>query len=49
MPDMKYGNDDTAMALSQATDYVPTMQAAIKEMHRQTGELTVTDGLAVRA
>jgi len=48
MPDAKYGNDVTAMALSHAPDYVPTMQAALKEMHRQTGDLTVTDGLAVR-
>jgi putative pyruvate formate lyase activating enzyme len=48
MPDAKYGNDTIAMALSHAPDYVPTMHAALKEMHRQVGDLIVTDGLAVR-
>jgi putative pyruvate formate lyase activating enzyme len=48
MPDAKYGNDALAMALSHAPDYVPTMHAALKEMHRQVGDLVVTDGLAVR-
>jgi len=36
------------MALSHAPDYVPTMHAALKEMHRQVGDLVVTDGVAVR-
>jgi putative pyruvate formate lyase activating enzyme len=48
MPDAKYGNDAIAMALSHAPDYVPTMQAALKEMHRQVGDLVVADGVAVR-
>ena len=48
MPDAKYGDDTIAMALSHASDYVPTMNAALKEMHRQVGDLVVTDGLAVR-
>ena len=48
MPDAKYGDDTIAMALSHAPDYVPIMHAALKEMHRQVGDLVVTDGVAVR-
>jgi putative pyruvate formate lyase activating enzyme len=48
MPDAKYGSDDVALALSHAPDYVATMQAALKEMHRQTGDLVVENGIAVR-
>jgi putative pyruvate formate lyase activating enzyme len=35
------------MALSHAPDYVPIMNAALREMHRQVGDLVVTDGVAV--
>ncbi len=48
MPDAKYGDDTIAMALSHAPDYVPIMHAALKEMHRQVGDLVVTNGVAVR-
>jgi putative pyruvate formate lyase activating enzyme len=48
MPDAKYGSDDVALALSHAPGYVATMHAAIREMHRQTGDLVIEDGLAVR-
>jgi putative pyruvate formate lyase activating enzyme len=48
MPDAKYGTDEVASALSHAPHYVETMQAAIREMHRQVGELVVRDGVAVR-
>jgi putative pyruvate formate lyase activating enzyme len=48
MPDAKYGSDDIAMALSHAPEYVGSMKAAIKEMHRQVGDLVITNGLAVR-
>jgi putative pyruvate formate lyase activating enzyme len=48
MPDAKYGSDDVAMALSHAPEYVGSMKAALKEMHRQVGDLVVTNGLAVR-
>jgi putative pyruvate formate lyase activating enzyme len=47
MPDAKYGSDDVALALSHAHDYVATMQAGIKEMHRQTGDLVIENGIAV--
>jgi putative pyruvate formate lyase activating enzyme len=48
MPDAKYGSDDVAMALSHTPEYVGSMKAALKEMHRQVGDLIVTNGLAVR-
>jgi putative pyruvate formate lyase activating enzyme len=48
MPDAKYGSDDVALALSHASGYVSTMHAAIKEMHRQTGDLVIEEGIAVR-
>jgi putative pyruvate formate lyase activating enzyme len=48
MPDAKYGSNEVAWALSQAPDYVEVMQAAIREMHRQVGDLVITDGIAVR-
>jgi putative pyruvate formate lyase activating enzyme len=49
MPDAKYGRDDVAWELSHAKDYVGHMQAALREMHRQVGDLVVgADGVAVR-
>ena len=48
MPDAKYGSDDVAITLSHAPDYVASMKAAMKEMHRQVGDLVIRDGLAVR-
>ncbi len=49
MPDFKYGDSDTALRLSGAPRYVETAMAALKEMHRQVGDL-ITDrrGVAVR-
>ncbi|MCK9298006.1 4Fe-4S cluster-binding domain-containing protein [Methanoculleus sp. YWC-01] len=48
MPDAKYGRDDVALELSHAPGYTARMQAALKEMHRQVGDLVIRDGLAVR-
>jgi putative pyruvate formate lyase activating enzyme len=48
MPDAKYGNNAIASALSHAPDYVDVMKAALKEMHRQVGDLVVRDDVAVR-
>jgi putative pyruvate formate lyase activating enzyme len=48
MPDAKYCSEDVAIALSHAPEYVASMKAALKEMHRQVGDLVVRDGLAVR-
>jgi putative pyruvate formate lyase activating enzyme len=48
MPDAKYGSNDNAAALSHAPGYVDVMKAAIREMHRQAGDLVIADGIAVR-
>jgi putative pyruvate formate lyase activating enzyme len=49
MPDAKYGSDESALKYSCAPDYTSTMKAAIREMHRQVGDLKLDEeGLAVR-
>nr|WP_235619457.1 radical SAM protein [Methanothrix thermoacetophila] len=48
MPDAKYGSDEMAMRYSNAPGYVGVMKAAIKEMHRQVGDLVIENGIAVR-
>jgi len=48
MPDMKYSDPDIADELSAAPDYPQVNRAAVKEMHRQVGDLDVRDGLSVR-
>jgi putative pyruvate formate lyase activating enzyme len=48
MPDLKYGDEEVARRLSAAPDYVEISRAAVREMHRQVGDLVVRDGLAVR-
>jgi putative pyruvate formate lyase activating enzyme len=48
MPDMKYGDASVAAELSAAPDYPQVNFAAVKEMHRQVGDLHVEHGLAVR-
>ena len=49
MPDMKYGDSDKAHDFSHVRDYVDVNRAAVKEMHRQVGDLALNQhGLAVR-
>lgn len=49
MPDIKYADDESARRLSGAEGYVAASRAAVLEMHRQVGDLTLDkDGLAVR-
>lgn len=49
MPDFKYANPEPALKYSKAKDYPETAKAAIKEMHRQVGDLIINDkGIAVR-
>ena len=48
MPDMKYSDTKVAKELSAAADYPEINQAAVKEMHRQVGDLQIKDGLAAR-
>jgi putative pyruvate formate lyase activating enzyme len=49
MPDMKYGDSAIAQKFSKIPKYTEINQAAVKEMHRQVGDLQIDlDGLAVR-
>lgn len=49
MPDMKYGDSETARRYSHARDYWKVNRAGVKEMHRQVGDLVVDGrGIAVR-
>jgi Uncharacterized Fe-S protein PflX, homolog of pyruvate formate lyase activating proteins len=49
MPDMKYSDEETAKELSGIENYPPVNRAAVKEMHRQVGDLQIRqDGVAQR-
>lgn len=49
MPDMKYSDEKIAEELSDIKDYPSVNRAAVKEMHRQVGDLQIDeDGIAVR-
>ncbi|PKO22383.1 MAG: radical SAM protein [Chloroflexi bacterium HGW-Chloroflexi-1] len=49
MPDMKYADAKTAERYSKAPGYPEANQAAVREMHRQVGDLQLDDnGLATR-
>jgi putative pyruvate formate lyase activating enzyme len=47
MPDMKYGDSALARRYSKVRDYVEVNRAAVREMHRQVGDLVLdADGVA---
>ncbi|MCJ7443760.1 MAG: radical SAM protein [Methanotrichaceae archaeon] len=48
MPDAKYGSDELALKYSQAPNYTQYMKTAIKEMHRQVGDLRIEDDIAIQ-
>jgi len=49
MPDMKYGDSGRARKYSKVRDYVAANRQAVKEMHRQVGDLVVDEhGIAQR-
>jgi putative pyruvate formate lyase activating enzyme len=49
MPDIKYADDETARRLSGIEGYSEASRGAVKEMHRQVGDLEVDSaGIAVR-
>lgn len=49
LPDLRYSNDQVAEEFSGAKNYVETSRTAVKEMHRQVGELQLgVDGVAIR-
>lgn len=49
MPDMKYGDSETAHQYSHVRNYVEMNQEAVREMHRQVGDLVLDErGIALR-
>lgn len=44
MPDAKFGDEATAQRLTGTPDYPRSMKAAIREMHRQVGDLVTDPG-----
>jgi putative pyruvate formate lyase activating enzyme len=49
MPDVKYAGAEPALRFSRAKDYPSVVKSALKEMHRQVGDLIVDDsGIACR-
>lgn len=49
MPDMRYSDNGTAKRYSDADKYVEVNRPAVKEMHRQVGDLVIDeDGIAKR-
>lgn len=43
LPDLKFGNDATAQKYLGVKQYYSIAKAAVKEMHRQVGNLTIND------
>ena len=48
MPDFKYADEKVAAKLSKVKGYPQKAKEALKEMHRQVGDLVLEEGLAVR-
>jgi putative pyruvate formate lyase activating enzyme len=48
MPDFKYIDSEMALKYSYAKDYPEAAMAAVKEMHRQVGDLIIDKGVALR-
>lgn len=48
MPDFKYFDNEIAEKFSCVKDYVDIAKLALKEMHRQIGDLIINDGIAVK-
>jgi len=48
MPDLKFMDPETAEELARAPDYPDIVRAALREMHRQVGDLDVDENGAAR-
>lgn len=48
MPDFKYGREEVADKFSHAPDYPEVAKKALREMHRQVGDLVIERGIAQR-
>lgn len=48
MPDAKYGDDAAAVRYSGGPEYATNLEAVLREMHRQVGDLVIEGGIARR-
>lgn len=48
MPDIKYASDEIAFKYSGIKNYTKVAKKAIREMHRQVGDLRIAEGVALR-
>lgn len=48
MPDFKFSKNDLAKELSRTPNYADITKKAIKEMHKQVGDLQIENGLATK-
>lgn len=48
MPDIKYGNNENGEKYSKVSDYWDVVKSALKEMHRQVGNLIIENGVAIK-
>lgn len=48
MPDAKYGDDVAAARYSGGPEYATNLEAVLREMHRQVGDLVIEEGIAQR-
>jgi len=48
MPDAKYGDDAAAVRYSGAPQYATNLEAVLREMHRQVGDLVIEEGVGQR-
>jgi len=48
MPDIKYMDEKVALKLSKVKRYPQVVREAVKEMHRQVGDLVIENGIAKR-
>ncbi len=48
MPDMKYASEEPGRKYSGIPDYPQVNRAAVREMHRQVGDMQISAGLAMR-
>ncbi len=48
MPDFKFMSQASSKRYLNASDYPQVAKAALKEMHRQVGDLVIKDGIALR-
>ncbi len=48
MPDMKFSRAESAARFLDAPDYPTVMREAVREMHRQVGDLEIRDGVTTK-